>query len=775
MRKHPDACCEVCPLQSKPAAFTQGPPNATVAVVSRSPGYSEALTGKCFQGPAGDVLDHLLKLNGVKREDILVTNTVLCATDAGKVPPEAIKACAPRLEQELKGTTLVIAAGSEAVNLLLGRGAIEKYRGYRIVREGSERTYVATNNPALVLRDDSTFPNLVKDFRRAFHPIPPPILPQVEVIEDANRARAYLLGLAPDTYIAADVESRGGLTHKASIVSMQFAVNGRNATVIGEREGLFGDRDFLETLRKTFERRDIHFIFHNGKFDTKILQHTYGIDARVDEDTLLMSYALDERGGVHALDYLLMEEFGWPNYEADSVKKFKKTGVVEDYDEFHRYAGLDAAGTFQLFDLLRTRIQEEDVERPYRMLIAGSEALTKMELAGFRYDSTTAADIMEEEVGPELKQIAANLKRTLDNPLYNPRSPKQNSHLYYDLWRIHHEMRSRPDKSRSTDVSALEEIAAGRFVTQVQDTPVVAFTKELLRYRQLDKQATTYIIGLLKQAEGDPDGKVYTDLLLHGTTSGRLSSRNPNLQNITRPKDGLPDIRSLFVASPGRHIVQADYSQAELRCIAAFSGDTRLTSIYMEAQDLHDTVAERFFGPNFTKEQRSNCKNMNFGVAYRQGAATFQEKHGIPEKQAQKFIDWWWEEFSGVKKWEEEVEKEIKKGHLVSPYGRKRRFHLLTRENIQAVFREGINFYPQTTASDLTLRSAIILSREIDWNRAAIVLSVHDSIISDVLDEYVREYSTICKQVMEERAKVDLGWNIPLVVDIKHGNTWGDC
>lgn len=790
-RKHPLAECEVCPLRDKPCARSIIPKEPIAAVVARSPGYMEARMGKPFSGKSGDVLKHLLKENGADVSKILLTNVVLCAPDEGKVPPEAIKACAPRLQGELEdsGTNLIIAAGSEAVNLLVGRGAIDRYRGYRIERDG--KIFVATNNPALVLRDDSTFPNLRKDFKRAFHPLPEPILPTVEVIEDIDEAKDYLDSI-PRGPVVADLETRGGLSHRASIVSIQFAFGEGTATVLGERSDLFKNREFIDNyLRPLFENRDYQFIWHNGKFDTKILQSQYGIKARIDEDTMLMSYACDERsgqtekwhGGYHKLEYLLSEEFGWPDYEPESVKQFKKTGIVTDYDELHEYAGWDAGGTYQLFELLSDRLRTEGTERAYRrLLIEGAEACKKIELRGFPFNVEKALDLMEDEVAPELRKITNDLRRIIDNPIYNPRSPQQNAKLFYEDWRVYHEMRSRPDMDQSVDISALNEIIAGRWTNRAgieegtqEYWDIVNFAVTLKRFRQLSKQADTYIVGLAERAMNDPENKIYTDLLLHGTTSGRLSSRNPNLQNITRTKPDLPDIRSLFLASPGRLIVQADYSQAELRCIAYFAQDSELLKVYQEDLDLHNVAAENFYGSNFTSENRSRAKNMNFGVAYGQSAATFQEKHDIPEREAQKFIEWWWTFFTGVRDWKQEIIAEMRTGAVVSPFGRKRRFHLLTKENLNACIREAVNFKPQSTAGDFTLRSVIVLQEEIDPKRADIVITVHDNIVSDVEEGYIDEYKQICEQVMVSRPKEELGWTIPFKVDIGVGLSWGEA
>ncbi len=794
-------------MQAAACAKTVFPKNGRkpkAAIVSRSPGEHEARTGIPFSGPSGKVLNHLLAQNGVSREDVILTNVVLCTPGKEKVPDEAIKACAPRLDRELNDTNLVLACGSEAVGSLIGRGAIDRYRGYPIKR--GTHTYIATNNPALVLHDDSTFPNLKRDFRRAFHPPPKPIFPEIEVIEEIDDARRYLQnGIKRHGTVAGDIESRGGLTHKASLISLQFSFDGTHAVVLGEREGLFQDADFLEChLRPFLESPNHRFVWHGGKFDTKILRHTYGINARVDHDTMLLSYALDERSGtderigVHGLDYLLMDTFGWPHYSSPAVERAKKTGVVEDYDEFYRYAGMDVGGTYQLFKDQWPRAKSDNVLRPYEhLLIRGNAFLTGVELNGMIYDKERAADLYEFEVLPELNELVREMRLNTGNDILNPGSPPQLAHLYYDTWGIKHALQARPNQSRSVDDSARQEIIEGRFrfrgqtvqertgaLIKTVEAPdsaerrsfYIAFTERHDRFQKLQKQAGTYLVGLIKRAELDEDSRIYTRLNLHGTNSGRLSSSKPNLQNITRTKEGLPDIRQLFKASPGRLMVQADFSQAELRCIAQFSGDAELTRIYRDDLSLHRETATRFYGPDYTSEQYQTCKNVNFGVFYLQGADTFQEKHGIPKDKAQEYIDWIWKTFTGVKEWEDEVEKEVRtKRVLVSPFGRKRRYHLLTRENVNAAIREGINFYPQSTASDLTLCSGITLGNEIDKNRASIGILVHDSIVADVEESYVDEYSTICTQVMESIAKDELGWELPFRTEIGVGRTWADA
>lgn len=364
MSKHPLANCEVCPLRDRPCAPTEGPTDSEVLIVSRSPSYTDGMNGRPFTGPSGKVLNFLLKQNGVERSNVRVTNVVLCSPKEGKVPLAAIKACSDRLHSELESASLVIAAGSEAVKEIIGRSSVERARGYRhdIVLDSLHRfTAVAANNPALVLRDDSIFPNLVRDFKRSFHPLPEPRFPDVTVLEDVDEILDYLRNLGArreETLVACDIETRGGLSKRAELVCVQFALDGGSAVTLGERAGAFEDRRVIDALGVCLRSRQLQFIWHNGSFDTKVLRGRYDIPARIDHDTILMSYALDERPGTHSLDYLLMEEFGWPNYEPESVKKFKKTGVVENYDELYQYAGYDVAGTYQLYELFKPKLEE---------------------------------------------------------------------------------------------------------------------------------------------------------------------------------------------------------------------------------------------------------------------------------------------------------------------------------------------------------------------------------------------------------------------------------
>lgn len=802
--KAPGAKCSVCPLLKKRCVPTDGPADAKVAVVSRSPGAHDVRKKKPFAGPSGDVLNHLLKLYDYKKEDVLVTNVVLCQHD-GPPPKEAIAACKSRLDFEIADADTVIAAGSEAVALLTRRKSLEGTRGYAHERRTATRRQrvVATNNPAIVLRDDSTFPNLVRDFRLALAPLPDPTLPDVDWTNNVSEGRRWLQRIANQSLplLSADIETRG-IRADAPLVALGLSGTGSKAVSFGEQvcSDDYTYRNYIAPL--IGGKSNMRYLYHNGKFDVRNLRW-HGIDARVDEDTMLLSWILDERSDenqVHKLEYLLMNELNWPNYEPEVVREWKRTvGRLEKQlrfeelyelptpDELYQYNALDAAGTALLFPILQERAAKDNVLGIYRnILIPASEALVRVELNGTPYNADKAVDLLEDEVWPELDNLRENLRLIVGDGNYNPNSTVQTAKLVYDDWQIIHTLPLKDD--RTVDKSVYTEIKAGRFVAgsldereaarrnqrthQTKET-AIRWAEKFADFKALDKQRSTYLEGLIPRAVHDGN-KLYTSFKLHNTVSGRLSSSGPNLQNITRTKAGLPNIRGLFEAPEGYTMVQVDYSQAELRAIAAISGDAKLSEVYRQNLDLHDVVADRFYGPEFTKEERVYAKIMNFGVAYGQSAMTFQEKNDIPEKEAEKFIKWWWSEFTGVREWTKSIEAEIRaNGEVVSPLGYKKRYHLLTKENRNAAIREGINFVPQNVAGVFTISALTELVPQMDGIDAAIVLSVHDSILCVVHDDVVDHVCSLLVSTMEAQPQKLLGWDFPFTADVQTGPDWG--
>ena len=784
--KAPHAICHKCPLAGRSFAATTGPPQARTAVVSRSPGYYEGLNGKSFSGPSGKVLDHLLQLHGVERKDILATNAVLCQSDGTEQGfGLAIQCCQPRLEDEIKDCDTIIAAGREAAWAVAGESNISANRGYIHDRAGATHTQrvVITNNPAVVLRDDRTFPELVRDFRLALDPLPTPSMPKVRWIDDIEQAREgaeQILNSLPngDFIIASDIEvsrdSPKAPSHTGTITCAGFSIRPERAVVFGELPCT--DIEFREKyLRELYglESR-ASYLWHNGKYDVKVLRNN-GIPARVDEDSMLLSWCLDERpgnpesgAGGHSLEWLLKDELGWSKYEPASVKHFKKTGeflpdatgsTKRSRLDLYEYNGFDTAGCLGLFQILAARAKNDNVwDRPYKhLLLRLSEALARIELEGVAYNAEAACNILEASVWPKLQEYLAEAQ-TLVKRKINLNSPAQLNKLYYDEWGLSHNL-VRPKVERlgkvSTDRFVREEILRGDFTTddtKVNRRTVEIFTQHYEDFKSLDKQRGSFLEGLVLRLV---DGRIYTDYKIHGTESGRLSSSNPNLQNITRPKEGLPNIRTPFVPDPGCVFVSADLSQAELRTIAKLSGDTNLQSIYLDTnRSLHKEVAAQFYGEDYTYEQYVRAKNINFGVAYWQSAYSFAQLYHMPQKEAQEYIDFWWDRFPNVLAWSKGVEQiTLTEGELQSPFGHKRRCYVIPADESgrQHLVKQFINFVPQNVAANITNWAMCDfvdwLIKSDNWQNCQPRLTTHDSIVLNVKRKYAEEMGSQASRV----------------------------
>jgi len=796
------AVCDKCPLKSRSFAASTGPTDAKIAVVSRSPGYYEAIRGKSFSGPSGRILDHLLQIHGADRKEVFTTNAVLCQADGTEEGfGLALACCEPRLKAEIKNADTIIAAGREATYSILGVSNIGQNRGYPhfIQENGKQQRVIVTNNPAVVLRDDATYPELVRDFRLAIAPLPTPTLPKVRYTENIVEAREWveqiIPTLTPGTLLASDLETRSEGGYHNRIVCAGFSTRPERAIVFGE--SVCYNNDFTQNyLRRLYEIDGVDYLWHNGKFDVKVLRRN-GINARVDHDTMLISWCLDERpgdpdsgAGGHALEWLLKDELGWPNYEPPTVRQFKKDGILKDAKHRHdlyMYNGADTAGSVALFEVLKARAINDNVwERPYLlMLIRLSEALARVEMQGTLYDAEESCNILERVVWPKLRAQRAAMRELCGVSLLNPNSPKQVEKLLYEDWGLTHNlMRSRieTEGKRSTDQFVREEILKVGFGCNenvVHRDTFKLFVQTLDEFKELDKQRGTYLEGLVLKRH--KDGRIYTEFKIHGTESGRLSGSKPNLQNITRTKEGLPNIRSAFVPDPGCVFISADLSQAELRTIAQLSGDGQLQSIYTDtARSLHREVAAQFYGEDYSYEQYVVAKNINFGVAYWQSAHSFAQMYHIPQEEAQKFIDFWWGRFPDVWDWTKKMEHFVlKKGEIQSPFGHKRRFYVIPQDQTGRihVVKEGINFLPQNIAANITnwalCRFCEWLTQTDKWHLANPRITVHDSILVNCKIAHVPEMVAKLKECLEAAPQEALNLQFPYKAEFSVGNNWG--
>jgi DNA polymerase-1 len=288
----------------------------------------------------------------------------------------------------------------------------------------------------------------------------------------------------------------------------------------------------------------------------------------------------------------------------------------------------------------------------------------------------------------------------------------------------------------------------------------------MLRHRREQKLYGTYVKGIRKRLYR---GRIHSTFLLHGTTTGRLASRNPNLFNIPRESS----IRKQFVPDDGNVFVQGDYRTIELRVMAVEGEDTFLADIFREDRDIHDEFSLVFYGPGFTKDQRVRTKAFVYGSAYGREPYSIATEYGIPIKEAEANQQAMFDMMPGIVQWREGIKNTIlnEGDDLVTRFGRHRRFWLITNDNAKDVVKEGLAFVPQSTAADVCQHAFNKLRLEHDL---ATRVSVYDSVLVECASTDAPDVARLMASVMEETAKELMGEEVPFPVDIKYGLNWGE-
>jgi DNA polymerase I-like protein with 3'-5' exonuclease and polymerase domains len=457
-----------------------------------------------------------------------------------------------------------------------------------------------------------------------------------------------------------------------------------------------------------FYKQSSPFNWHNGKFDVGRMHRMLGVRARVDEDTMLLHYCgINEKKGTHGLKDLAPIYLNAPHWD-DELDEYKHLYAKRNriamrdfrYDYIPRdilvpYLAMDCAATEQLLFKFRKLARPESAP-VYANLVKSSNVYAVIEENGNYVDQDhlnnvhidlaqqieEAEDILE--VATRRYWNAAKYMRDTGaksaGTYFNYKSPKQLAWMLKEVTGAN---------IGSTDKDALEEL--------FEKYPEVQFLRALMSLRKLQKMLGTYVDGIREAVCSD--GRVHASYNLHGTETGRLSCSNPNMQNIPRDKK----IKNIFSAAPGNILVQLDYSQAELRCLAYLSDDDWLTGVFERDEDLHDSVATAMFGPNFTKEERVKAKTVNFGIAYGRGAQSLMLEFGISLTAATDIIARWFEPMPKVKAWIEDVRTYPMTNRVfTTPFGRQRTF-VVTNANYNAVQNESINFPDSRIHRDLTV------------------------------------------------------------------------
>ncbi len=781
--------CEGCPLKNQPIIPGIGPDDAEIAIVGEAPGATEAIKRTPFVGQSGQLLRNTLVKVNIDPLKTFITNAVICRPPGNETPtPDIIERCRKRLVEELRcrPIKLVLSLGNTPMRSLLkdNKLKITQERGRpRECKDLPGAVVLPTFHPALILRQRGAFKPFVEDLQTArklldegVQEVPEPKYRIVKE-EEVETAVDFLLRQAKKSpYFAADIETGGFNPRKDEILCLGVCY--KPGYVV-----LFEGQQQVMRLKRLFSDASIKWVWHNGKFDTAFLR-TLGLSARVDEDVILLHYSLVEDRGTHDLKQLARVYLGADAYE-DEVKKYLKHPKTDSYrlvpkPVLHKYCVKDCDYTRRLFDLLLPKVQGiKKLESLYRnVLLPASHTLQEVEKKGIYVDPTAFQALKTEE---------ETRKAEIEEKLFKAIIPYWNAELYVSQtgakkvparfnpasnpqvrWLLFSAMKLRPTKKIPGKPNTREET--------LKALPANSVTPILLEYRGVAKTLSTYVYGIEDDLERD--GRAHSTFIIFGTQTGRLASRNPNMQNITRGSK----IRTIFQAPPGRILVEADYNQAELRTLAALSRDEWLCDVYATGRKLHDEVAVMMYGPkeNYTKEEwvekRIRAKAVNFGIAYGRKEESLMAEFSIPYEEAHQMIEDWYSRMPKAHKFLTLCRNAPLEGKvLVTPLGRRRRFGLVTEENKDEIQNEASNFPIQSTASDMTLLSTIRLQPILAEWMAYIVNLVHDSILVEIPDNL-----TIAKQVMRTMHKVMvevpreiLGPIPPFDVDFKLGRAWG--
>ncbi|MFO7301552.1 MAG: DNA polymerase I [Acidobacteriota bacterium] len=494
-------------------------------------------------------------------------------------------------------------------------------------------------------------------------------------------------------------------------------------------------------------------------------------------DTMLASYLLDATGSSHSLETIALER---ANYRATSVEdlcgKGAKALTLDQLppDTVLPLAGDRAEVPLRVADALVTELRDEGLEQVYREIEQPLvPILADLERCGVKID-TSALAALGVRMQAELDELGARIYE-LAGGEFNINSPRQLSEVLFERLKLQATKRTGKTRAVSTAREVLEELAL------VHELPAL-----VLRWREIQKLKGTYVDALPTLVDADT-GRVHTTFNQAVAATGRLSSSDPNLQNIPIRTPLGREIRAAFTAEPGHVLVSADYSQIELRVLAHMSGDEVLVEAFRQGLDIHDQTAMRVFGgPDGplgldAHELRRRAKIINYALLYGKTAYTLARDIGVSQTAAQQFIDAYFAGFPAVRQFIDRTLEEARRTGVVRTLtGRRRLVRELTSRNGQvraAAERETINMPIQGTAADILKKAMIAVSDTLDaYNRgrrsgARMILTVHDELLFEVPEADVREVAEIVRTTMEGAFPL----SVPLTVDVGIGANWKEA
>lgn len=570
-----------------------------------------------------------------------------------------------------------------------------------------------------------------------------------------------------------DTETSGMDPLRSDLLGLSFAVEAHEAWWVPTYE-TEQRKNVLRKLKPLFEDEQIAKVGQNLKFDLLVLMHApENIEVKgALYDTMIIHYLLDPEAR-HGMDFLAKSFLGYETVPIEVLigKGAKQISMrdVLDKQQVADYAAEDADITWRLYEKLWPLLEETQQVKLYEEIEAPLiRVLARMEFTGVYVNP-----VILQESGSELNREARELEEAIRTqtgmPDLNVNSAKQLGEALFEGLKIDPKPKKTKTGQYRTDEEYLQSLAENHQVIE-----------KILEYRGLKKLLSTYIEALPKLIHPET-GRIHTSFNQAVTATGRLSSTNPNMQNIPIRDDLGREIRKAFTAPDKEHLIlSADYSQVELRLMAHLSGDEDLQQAFRNGEDIHAATAAKIYGvplQEVTRDQRRKAKTANFGIIYGISAFGLASRLRIPRSEAKELIDNYFKHYPGVQRYMDNmIERARETGYVETIFGRRRYLpdirsgNHLTRSYAE---RNAINAPLQGSAADIMKIAMIHVDRKLQetGSKARIVLQVHDELVLEVPNGEINEIKKLVTELMAEAAKLD----VPLVVDAETGDNWLDA
>jgi len=570
-----------------------------------------------------------------------------------------------------------------------------------------------------------------------------------------------------DAIVAFDTETTGLDTRSAKMVGFSFATEDTKAYYVPIAHNYLGveeqieESDAIEALKRLMKHK---IVGQNLKFDFSLLYHQFGFEEMVPfADTMIMAWLYDP-GTKVGLDALAQKLFKYEMKSFNEVVKKGENFSNVSIEDATFYAAEDAWMTYLLYFALKKQMElasltpllkeAKDVEYPFINVLIGMESL------GIKVDQEQLKTL-QATLSSELAKLTEEIY-ALSQSEFNIKSTQQLGEILF--MKLGLKGGKKTKTGYSTNEAVLQSI--------IHEHEVIP---KILEYRENQKILSTYVEPLLRLSKEDANSRIYTSFIQTGTATGRLSSKDPNLQNIpVRSKLGR-SVREAFIAKEGYKLVSIDYSQIELRLLAHFSGDKALNDAFNQGEDIHLATAVKLFGEEEAKAKRHFAKAVNFGLLYGMGPKKLSEDTGVSMSEAKEVIQSYFASFPTVKSFIEGIQERVKvDGFVETILGRRRIFDYENAGGMQkaAMMRESVNTVFQGSAADLIKLAMLEIETMIKEEAldAFLLLQIHDELIFEVKEEKVHEIVKRFVHTMENVLKL----NVPLICSASIGDSWGE-